>query len=217
MYAMHNPHDDRVLEVGETLAALGGEVRIDLPREYANRHCFSAKDVLPQEPELMLAALVPTQAVFTELPVLSNEHWKEPDVVLEREGLRYVVDVCDDNDTLTGIARKVEAIVFCARRWNVAGLAMVTKGPQRPFRGKLAELEVLRATFWRLVGAEPSDRPDSVVPYLDALTTLPAVAALYGKPQWDRVLEVHSAEEGWKGRMVAHAREAFEARRPMVT
>jgi hypothetical protein len=214
---MPSSHDDRVLEVGKALAVLGGDVHIDLPHEYAGRHRFSAKAVLPDEPSLMLAALVPTQAVFTKMPVLANEHWSEPDVVLEREGLRYVVDVCDENDTFTGIARKVEAIIFCARRWRVAGLAMVTKGPQKPFQGKLAELEALRTTFWKLVGAEPAARPDSTVPYLDALTKLPAIAAIYGKPQWECVLEVHSADAGWEERLVAHARDAFAARRPMVT
>jgi hypothetical protein len=133
------------------------------------------------------------------------------------EGLRYVVDVCDDNDTFTSVARKVEAVIFCARHWKVAGLAMVSKGSQRPFKGKLSELEMLRKTFWTLVGAEPTDRPDAVVPYLDALTKLPSVAAIYGKPRWDRVLQVHSGETNWKERMVAHARSALEASQPMVT
>jgi len=213
---MPKEHDDRVLEVAETLASLG-TVHVDLPREYASKHAFEAKQILPDGPTLMLAALVPTQAVFTKRGVLLNAHWKEPDLVLVREGYRYVVDVHDDNDTFSSVARKVESIIFSAREWNVVGVAMVAKGHEKPYAGKLAELEALRATFWKVVATEPIVGAESVVTYLDALMRLPQVASVYGKPDWARVLEVRAAEGSWKEGLVAHARKALDSRRVMVT
>jgi hypothetical protein len=110
----------------------------------------------------------------------------------------------------------VESIVSCAREWNVVGIAMVAKGPEK-YSGKLNELRTLRATFWKVVGEEPSGDPESVVPYLAAMMRLAQVEALYGKPDWARVFEVHAAAPSWKERLAAHAQKALDSRKVIVT
>jgi len=210
-------HDDCVLNTGTALATLG-KVSVDLPSEYATRHAFDPKEVLPKEPPLMLAGLLPTQAVFTTFGVLLNEHWKEPDLVLARDGYRYVVDVHNDNDTFNSVARKIESIIFCAKEWNVVGLAMVAYAGSPPkCRDKLTELESLRKTFWQVIGVERFGDPESAVTYMNALTQLPKVAALYGKPDWSRVVELDATAPGWEERLRVHAEHALDSRHVMMT
>lgn len=212
---MPSDHDDRVFDVATALSTLG-EIRVDLPHAYDARHSFGAKEPLPHEPRLMLAAFLPTQAVFTPKPVLPNAHWREPDVVLSSNGFRYVVDVHDDNDTFSAIARKIECIVYCARQWNVVGVAMVAKTRGARYSAKRDDLENLRKTFGCIVGAD-SHLADTIAPYLAALMRVPAIQEFYGRPNWDRVLELRATDTSWKEMLITHARGALASGKVMVS
>jgi hypothetical protein len=172
---------------------------------------------LSTKPELCLAGFMPTQAVFTKMTVISNFRWCEPDVVVEVNGWRYVADVCDNNDTFSGTARKIEAIIAAAPKDRLVGFAIVDKeGDRKPYRGQQQELDVLRATFWRVLGQDPSGDADDEGTYLRALMEAPNVEAVYGRVDWACIQTFSVAEDGWAEKLRCHARKALAQKRSVA-
>jgi hypothetical protein len=213
-----SPHDDVVLQVGKAVQGLG-TVCADLDHSYVGKHDFAPKFVLSEIPRETLSAFVPTKAIFTHRVVLTNPDWREPDLVVERDGFRYVLDIFDDNDTNTSVSRKVETVVANSARWNIVGIAMIAKGINKPYKGKVKEVMRLHETFQRLFGGPASGWKEDVnLGYLQALFEAGFFRKKYGGVLWDRVLQLNVvADTGWESRLSDHVQAALTSRQVMVS
>jgi hypothetical protein len=194
-----------------------GTVRADLPATYAGQHNFASKFVLPEVPREVLSALVPTKAVFTTRVVLGNLDWREPDLAVEKDTFRYVLDVFDDNDTNTTVSRKIETVIANSAKCNIVGVAIIAKGINRPHSGKVREVTRLHETFQQLFGGPTGGWSEDVnLGYLQALVAMDCCRRKYGEVLWDRVLQLSVADTGWEKKLCDHVKATLASQQPMV-
>ena len=145
---------------------------------------------LPANNRALLAALVPTSALFSKMTTLDAQSvwWSLPDIVLENsDGRRYIVEVCTD-DTLPRVARKFENIVAAAESEAIAGCAFVHRADNGK-RFNVKETQLLERTVFEVLGSEHVDVSrstwlDFFRPLLDRHGT-----RIYGDVSWDRFRE----------------------------
>ncbi len=234
-------HNTVVLEVGQALLKSKGldTVQADHMNKCARaKHGFKRKLVLRVKPPEVLAPFVPTLALFYPRLVFPNCDWKTPDLAVKRNGLTYVLEVYNARDNYTSVARKIERVIANSKKHNIVGMAVIEKGA--PYTSKAEQyrseeeqkkaekkeqrkankakkaadqLERVRGTFHRLFG-EPRDAlcPDKCRTYLEPLFLHPAVRALYGKINWDAVLEMSIKDNNWAKTLCKHVDAAFKAK-----
>jgi hypothetical protein len=117
-------HDDTVREAATALKEARPAASI-----FADHvHGFGEKQEVPSADTPIAAVFVPTQALFSKYIVLSTDDldWKTPDIVVKENGLRYLVEVGSCNESFVRAARKLESMIYAAKRWNVCGIALVS-------------------------------------------------------------------------------------------
>jgi hypothetical protein len=164
-------------------------------------------------PDLVTAFMVPTQGLFSKTYVALNPDdlaWRHPDVVVEEDGRRYIVEVGHSNESSVRTARKLETMLHGASRWNVCGIALV-KTDDGQCDKFAPQLERMRDTFWTLFGPprEHADR-NRIVPYLRVLLEREPFKTSLGAIDWDRIKELDAARKGWEDQLAADVKKAFE-------
>jgi len=147
-------------------------------------------------PEHYLSAYIPTQAYFTPKPTLPNSGWHIPDIVFRKSDLLYVIEVVDDNDTTTSIARKIETIISNSKQFKIVGATIISEGRSDIYSGKLGEWKKLQSTFNNIFHCV--NNHDDYIANLKTLFAQKPYNQNYKNIDWSRIKEITISVKDWQ-------------------
>jgi hypothetical protein len=184
-------------------------IRADLGK----KHGFASPFSFPRTPELVLAALVPTRGLFSRMTCISSDDltWSRPDVAVEWQGQRYIVDVCGKNETTMRVVRKVETYLYNANHDHTfVGLCLLMLAGDG--HDELdSQYEMLLKSFSWVFGGTSLDKDADTTDFLKPLIGRPGLEAHYGRPEWTRIkeIEVSHSDTSWQCGLTKHALWCF--------
>ena len=164
-------HHQCVLRVALALRAALPAKGVTIHAALGTKHGFESSFSFSRTPELALAALVPTRGLFSRMTCISADdlHWSHPDVAVEYQGQKYIVDVCGKNETTMRVARKVETYLYNANHDpTFVGLCllMLDGDGHAPLD---CQYEMLLKSFSRVFGGTSLDKDADTTDFLKPL------------------------------------------------
>ena len=185
---MNGKHNDTIKEILDLLESNGYK------NLFADHNINNLKKFKLISPDTYFSAYIPTQSIFNRRATLSksNTTWKTPDIVIEKNNYRYVIDVVNPNDNATSICRKIETIISNAEKHNIVGI-MIIYFDGNSFDSDKHYCEKLQNTFNELFNCKNSD-PNDYIKNLEILFNHKVLKKQFPYIDWERINKIEFNE-----------------------